>query len=88
MSQETVSDSASADPLSLINIRFSAELAKVRCASKKNSVFLIEDSYRKLMMQVEDAKIRPKKEPRHYWLLNTYDVMVVENTQQLIHSFI
>jgi hypothetical protein len=85
MSQVNSSISTSSDRLSLMKLRFSAELVKIRNASAKNSVFLTEDDYKKLVLEVEDAKDKPRKEPRHYWLLNRYDVMIVENVQKLIH---
>ncbi|KAG8320030.1 hypothetical protein J6590_078301 [Homalodisca vitripennis] len=74
MSQVNSSISSSSDRLSLMKLRFSAELVKIRNASAKNSVFLTEDDYKKLVLDVEDAKAKPRKEPRHYWLLNRYDL--------------
>ncbi|XP_074040062.1 uncharacterized protein [Leptinotarsa decemlineata] len=71
MSQVNSSISSSSDRLSLMKLRFSAELVKIRNASAKNSFF--EDDYKKLVLEVEDAKAKPRKEHRHYWLLNRYD---------------
>ncbi|XP_074041468.1 LOW QUALITY PROTEIN: KRAB-A domain-containing protein 2-like [Leptinotarsa decemlineata] len=51
----------------------------------QDSSVRVQDDYKKLVLEVEDAKAKPRKEPRHYWLLNRYDVMIVENVQKLIH---
>ncbi|XP_066978151.1 KRAB-A domain-containing protein 2-like isoform X1 [Macrobrachium rosenbergii] len=63
---------------------FYKELFQVRANAAKNCVFLTEATYEKLVNDVKNAKSN-KKEPRDYWLLKRYDVMVVENRSKLIY---
>ncbi|XP_023233514.1 uncharacterized protein LOC111633211 [Centruroides sculpturatus] len=65
--------------------RFDDELCKIRVNAAKNSIFLTETTYQKLINDVQKAKMTTKKEPRDYWLLNRYDVMIVENKSKLIY---
>ncbi|XP_023210347.1 KRAB-A domain-containing protein 2-like [Centruroides sculpturatus] len=65
--------------------RFDDELCKIRVNASKNSIFLTETTYQKLINDVQKAKMTTKKEPRDYWLLNRYDVMIVENKSKLIY---
>ncbi|KFD66209.1 hypothetical protein M514_10253 [Trichuris suis] len=65
--------------------RFYEELSNARASAAKNSVFLSETTYRKLLSDVLKAKKTAKKEPRDYWLLNRYDVMVIGNKSKLIY---
>ncbi|XP_022194657.2 KRAB-A domain-containing protein 2-like [Nilaparvata lugens] len=78
-------DSVAVDRLSTMKNRFTAELVKLREGSAKNCVCLTEDDYEKLVLEVQDAKNKQKKEPHDYWLLNRYDVMIVENVKKLIY---
>lgn len=65
--------------------RFCDELSQVRANATKNCVSLTETSYQKLVDDVKKAKTTVKKEPRDYWLLKHYDVMMVENKTKLIY---
>ncbi|KFD49282.1 hypothetical protein M513_09834 [Trichuris suis] len=65
--------------------RFYEELSNARASAAKNSVSLSETTYRKLLSDVLKAKKTAKKEPRDYWLLNRYDVMVIGNKSKLIY---
>lgn len=65
--------------------RFCDELSQVRANAAKNCVSLTETSYQKLVDDVKKAKTTVKKEPRDYWLLKHYDVMMVENKTKLIY---
>ncbi|GBL80571.1 SCAN domain-containing protein 3 [Araneus ventricosus] len=53
-------------------------LSKLRVNAAQNSLFLTETTYPKLINDVKKAKMTTKKEPRDYWFLNRYDVMLVE----------
>nr|XP_042896273.1 KRAB-A domain-containing protein 2-like [Parasteatoda tepidariorum] len=64
---------------------FDDELCKLRVNAAKNSVFLTEITYLKLINYVQKAKMTTKKETRDYWLLNRYDVMIVESKSKLIY---
>ncbi|KFD69436.1 hypothetical protein M514_07937 [Trichuris suis] len=65
--------------------RFYEELSNARACAAKNSVSLSETTYRKLLSDVLKAKRTAKKEPRDYWFLNRYDVMVIGNKSKLIY---
>ncbi|KFD49692.1 hypothetical protein M513_09389 [Trichuris suis] len=65
--------------------RFYEELSNARTSAAKNSVFLSETTYRNLLSDALKAKKTAKKEPRDYWLLNRYDVMVIGNKSKLIY---
>ncbi|KFD45721.1 hypothetical protein M513_13399 [Trichuris suis] len=56
--------------------RFYEELSNARASAAKNS----------LLSDVLKAKKTAKKEPRDYWLLNRYDVMVIGNKKVLMLS--
>jgi len=65
--------------------RFNAELLKRQC-DVKNSGFLTDEQYCPLIKDVDSAKsINKKKEPRDYWLLKKYDVLLVNNNNKLIY---
>ena len=65
--------------------RFYDELSKVRANAAKNSVFLNRNCYQQLVDDVKMAKTTIKQEPRDYWLVKHYDVMMVENKSKLIY---
>ncbi|XP_023223766.1 KRAB-A domain-containing protein 2-like [Centruroides sculpturatus] len=65
--------------------RFDDKLFKIRVNAAKNSIFLTETTYQKLINNVQKVKMTTEKEPRDYWLLNHYDVMIVENKSKLIY---
>lgn len=68
-----------------MKVRFNAELLKRHC-DLKNSVFLTDERYYQLIKDVDSAKSKTKKkEPRDYWLLKKYDVLVVNNNSKLIN---
>jgi len=65
--------------------RFKVELLKRQC-DLKISVFLTDERYYQLIKDVDSAKsINKKKEPRDYWLLKKYDVLLVNNNNKLIY---
>ena len=66
--------------------QFEDELCKMRLSAATNQFFLTETNYKKLINEVQKAKMTPKKEPRDYWLLNHYDVMIVANKSKLNYS--
>ncbi|KFD53316.1 hypothetical protein M513_05797 [Trichuris suis] len=65
--------------------RFYEKLSNMRASAAKNSVSLSGTTYRKLLSDVLKAKRTAKKEPRDYWLLNRYNVMVIGNKSKLIY---
>ncbi|GFS60704.1 KRAB-A domain-containing protein 2 [Trichonephila clavipes] len=65
--------------------RFDDELSKIRLNAAKNSLFLTETAYQNLINYVQKVKMTSSKETRDYWLLNRYDVMIVENKSKLTY---
>lgn len=52
--------------------------------TKMNSALLTNDKYTKLIKDVKNAKEHGKKQPRDYWLLQHYDILVIGGIEKLI----
>ena len=84
MSQPHAESSAN-DRVALMQVQFDGDISQLRSSSAKKSVFLSDGDYCKLVLDMHAAKKKERKDPRDYWLLNRYDVMLVENESKLIH---
>jgi hypothetical protein len=69
-----------------INDHFNIELLK-RQWDLKNCVFLTDERYYQLVKDIDNTKSKTKKkrEPRIYWLLKKYDILIVNNNSKLIY---
>ncbi|XP_043491623.1 KRAB-A domain-containing protein 2-like [Polistes fuscatus] len=65
--------------------RFDDEVSKMRVNAARNSFFLTETSYQKLINDVQNAKTTTKKESRDYKLLKRYDVIIIGKKSKLIY---
>lgn len=72
---------ADSDHASTMKEWFYSELAQNRSGVAINSVYLTDEHYKKLVTEVSEAQITSQNEPRHYWLLQKYDIMVVQQKQ-------
>ncbi|GFT12896.1 KRAB-A domain-containing protein 2 [Trichonephila clavipes] len=67
---------------------FDDELPKTRVKAARKGIFLNETTYKKLITDVQKTKMTNKMEPRAYWLLNSYDVMLGENKRKETIRFV
>ena len=69
MSQPHAESSAN-DRIALMRVRFDADISQLWSSSAKNSVFLSDGDYHKLVLDVHAAKKEEQKDPWDYCLLN------------------
>lgn len=63
---------------------FYDKINESRLVTSSNSTFLTDERYEMLINEVIATKNAPKRKPRDYWLLKRYDVLVVQNKNNLI----
>ncbi|CAK1589526.1 unnamed protein product [Parnassius mnemosyne] len=65
--------------------RFYSTLASLRTITNaKNTAYIEDERYKKLIEEVSTAKITARKTSRDYWLLRRYDVLTIDQKSKLI----
>jgi Integrase zinc binding domain len=70
--------------VSAFKARFDQKIIQSRSDQRGNSVFLSSEKYNKIIKEVQQSKVSNSKKPRDYWILKTYDVLIVQNKAKLI----